>query len=98
MVNNRAVRVQTVAVPETAPKVDTGLVVRTIIYIVAIVNAIAAMLGYDFNLNVDENFIYEGVTILFTLGGFASAYWKNNNVTKEARIKDATAKQVVPRP
>jgi SPP1 family holin len=76
------------------PKVATGLVVRTVVYLAAIVNAIAAYFGFDFNLDVDQNFVYEGVTIVALIGSFASAYWKNNDVTKKARAKAKVAKNV----
>lgn len=87
-------RVQSVAVPTEAPKVDKGMVVRTIIYIVAIVNAIAALFGWDFHFFVDEAMVYEIVTVIFTVGAFASAYWKDNDIKKETRIKKAAAQQV----
>lgn len=98
MANNKSlgekVKIQSVEVPTEAPNVDSSLVVRTIIYIIAIVNAAAAFLGFDFSIPTHYDFIYDGVSLVFVVGSFFHAYWRNNNVTKSARVKDAAAKQV----
>lgn len=85
---------KSVHVPEEAPKVSTSLVVRTIVYIVAIINGVAAFLGYDLGLEVNQEFVYELVSLIFMGGAFIDAYWRNNDLTKKARIKSEAAKQV----
>ncbi|QZA69634.1 holin [Bacillus phage 035JT004] len=94
MAENKNVKVQEVEIPTEAPNVTSGLVVRTIIYLIAIVNAAAAFLGFDLNIPTDYNFIYDGVSLVFFIGSFVHAYWRNNNVRKEARIVEEVAKQL----
>ncbi|QZA69074.1 holin [Bacillus phage 010DV004] len=94
MAENTKVNVQEVEIPTEAPNVTSGLVVRTIIYLIAIVNAAAAFLGFDLNIPTDYNFIYDGVSLVFFIGSFVHAYWRNNNVRKEARIVEEVAKQL----
>jgi SPP1 family holin len=93
-VDNKQPETQVVVVPAEAPKVNVNLVVRTIIYLFAIVNAAAAYFGFDFNIEVSGDFIYEGVSLVFGVGAFISAYWKNNDITKGARIKAKAAEQI----
>ena len=92
--NPLKVKVQSVEVPTEAPKVEAKLVVTTIIYLIAIVNAAAAFLGFDLNIPTDYNFIYDGVSLVFLGGSFFHAYWKNNDISKKARIKAQAAKQI----
>lgn len=73
--------------PTEAPKVGPKLVVTTIIYLIAIVNAAAASLGFNFNIDADYEFIYQGVSLVFMVGSFIHAYWKNNDVTKKPVLK-----------
>ena len=86
--------IQSVEVPVVAPKVSPALIVQTLVYLVAIINAGAALFGFDFNIEADQDFLYEGVTLAFTAGTFIMGVWKNHNYTKEARIKEEAAKQV----
>jgi SPP1 family holin len=83
-----------VEVPEQAPKVSVKLVVATIVYIIAIVNAVAVFLGFDLNITPDVDKIYEGVSLAFALGAFGIGVFKNHNYTKAARIKKEVAKQI----
>lgn len=94
MAENKSAQVQEVEIPTEAPKVSSKLVVTTIIYLIAIVNAAAAFLGFDFNIPTNYDFIYDGVSLVFFAGSFFHAYWKNNDITKKARIKAEVAKQV----
>lgn len=86
---------KSVEVPVEAPAVDSALVVRTVVYLVAIINAIAAYFGFDFNLPVKDGAIYQVVSVVFAVGSFVHAYWKNQNITKAARIKAVVGNQVV---
>ncbi|AGK86966.1 holin [Bacillus phage SIOphi] len=94
MAENKKVKAKVVEVPTEAPKVGPKLVVTTIIYLIAIVNAAAASLGFNFNIDADYEFIYQGVSLVFMVGSFIHAYWKNNDVTKKARIKAEVSKQI----
>lgn len=94
MAENKNVQVQEVEIPTEAPKVTTGLVVRTIIYLIAIVNAAAAFLGFNFVIPADYDFIYRGVSLAFGLGSFVHAYWRNNDISKGARTAREVAKQL----
>lgn len=95
MDNNEAkVEVKQVEVPVEAPKMSKDLVIRTIIYVVVMVNAISAYFGFDFNIKANYDAIYDIVSIVAAVITFVHAYWKNNNVTKQARIIDEAAKQL----
>ncbi|QIW88741.1 putative holin [Bacillus phage P59] len=95
---NEKMQVKTVSevveVPVEAPKVNSSLVALTVIYLIAIINAAAAMFGFDLNIQANEDKIYEGFSIIFTAGSFIVGVWKNHNFTKQARIKAAAAEQV----
>lgn len=86
--------VQTVVVPAEAPSIDKGLVVRSIVYLILIVNSVAAHFGLAFHLNGNEEFIYQVVSDVLLVLSFVQAYWKNNNISKAARIIDKVAEQV----
>jgi SPP1 family holin len=90
-------KTQVVEVPTKAPKVDAKLVTTTIVYLVAIVNSIAALFGFDLDITANSNTIYEGASLVFGLGTFLFGVWKNNNFSKRARIKEHAAKQVDPK-
>lgn len=63
---------------------DTQLIVRLIVSIIAAVNAVAAMLGYG-PLDISEDMIYTSVSVIFMIGTWIWGFWKNNNFTKEAK-------------
>lgn len=86
--------VQTVVVPNDAPSIDKGLVVRSIVYIIVLVNAVAAHFGFHFHLNGNEDSIYNYVSDGLLVLSFVQAYWKNNNLSKAARIIDKVAEQI----
>lgn len=86
--------VQTVVVPAEAPSIDKGLVVRSIVYLILIVNSLAAHFGFGFHLNANEDFIYQIVSDALLVLSFVQAYWKNNNISKAARIVDKVAEQI----
>ena len=62
-------------------KVDT--IARTIVLILALINQVLAMCGKNVLSFADET-VYELVTLLFTIGASAWAWWKNNSITKKA--------------
>lgn len=86
---------QQVFVPIAAPKVDAGMIVRTVVFVLALVNGIAAIFGYHWNLSIDQAQAYNVISAVLMAATGAWAWWKNNNVTKSARVKQAVANQVV---
>lgn len=83
-------------VPIEAPKVNAGLIVRCLVYLAAIVNGVAAFFGWDFHLEISQDWMYNLASMVFMVGSFVHAFWKNQNVSKKARIKEAVADQVHP--
>lgn len=86
---------QSVFVPVTAPTVDAGMIVRTLVFVLSLINGIAAMFGLHWNLSVNQEQVYNILSAAILFGSGLWAAWKNNNVTKQARIKQAVANQVV---
>lgn len=86
-----------VQVPEEAPQLSVGLIVRLILYVVVLINAVADMCGLSVHIVPDENKLYEAVTAASVLITFGIAVWKNHDFSKIARIKSAVAKQVDPK-
>lgn len=68
-------------------KVDT--IVRTIVLVIALVNQILAIAGKD-AFPVTEDQVYQGVTLIATVGASVWAWWKNNSFTKPAIEADKT--------
>lgn len=86
---------ETVFVPIKAPRIDASMVVRTIVFLLSLINAIAGLFGFHWNLKIDQEMTYNIVSAAFLFGSSIYAAWKNNNITKKARIKQAVADQVV---
>lgn len=63
--------------------VTTGTIARTIVLILALANQVLAMCGKQV-LNIADDDIYQTVSLLFTIGASAAAWWKNNSFTQEA--------------
>ena len=68
-------------------KVDT--VVRTIVLIIALANQVLAIAGKS-AFPVTEDQVYQGVTLIVTVGASVWAWWKNNSFTKPAIEADKT--------
>jgi len=64
------------------------MIIRTILLVIALVNQTLTSLGKN-PLPFSDETIYELLTLLFTIGTTAWAWWKNNSVTKEAIEADA---------
>lgn len=86
---------QQVLVPVEAPNVDAMMIVRTLVFVVALVNAVAAIFGFNFHLTINQQIWYDGISAFLVVASGAYGYWKNNNFTKQARIKAEVAKQIV---
>lgn len=63
--------------------VTAGTIARTIVLILALANQVLAMCGKQV-LNIADDDIYQIVSIVFTIGASAAAWWKNNSFTQEA--------------
>ena len=68
-------------------KKDT--IIRTIILALALVNQVFALVGIP-QLEIDDDTIYQTVTLLATIGSAVWAWWKNNSFTKAAQAADDT--------
>lgn len=85
---------KSVYVPVEVPKVEPMMIVRLLVFLVALVNAVASMLGYHLDLAVDQQNAYDIISALFLLGSGFYATWKNNNISKQSRVQAHVAKQV----
>lgn len=63
--------------------VTAGTIARTIVLLLALANQVLAMCGKQV-LNISDDDIYQVVSIVFTIGASAVAWWKNNSFTQEA--------------
>ena len=63
--------------------ITAGTIARTIVLLLALANQVLAMSGKQV-LNIADDDIYQVVSILFTIGASAVAWWKNNSFTQEA--------------
>ncbi|HIZ76538.1 MAG TPA: phage holin [Firmicutes bacterium] len=68
-------------------KKDT--IVRTIVLALALINQIFALVGIP-QLNIDDDTIYQAVTLIVTIVSSVWAWWKNNSFTRAARAADET--------
>jgi len=89
--------VQQVQVPVEAPKFSAGLVVRTIVALLAMVNFFASLFGFDLGLGLDagqQQGIYVFVSGIVQVIAGLPMVWNNNNVTKKARKKQVASDQI----
>lgn len=63
---------------------DTQLIVRLIVSIVAVINSVCSMAGFPL-LNLGEEQITEAVNVAILVAAWAWGFWKNNNFTKQAK-------------
>ncbi len=61
--------------------------VRLIVMAIAMLNQTLTMFGWN-PLPYSDEQIYEGVSAVFAIASTLWAYWKNNNITPEARKAD----------
>jgi len=83
-----------VFVPESAPKIGAATIVRFIVFGVALINAIARLCGHELGLEIDQNVTYDIVSAVLLFGSASQMAWKNNAVTKQARLREHAAKQI----
>lgn len=72
---------------------DTQLIVRVIVSLIAMINACAAAFGFD-PLNVDEGTIYTVVSFVAAVAAWAWGFWKNNNFTEAAKKGQAVVDEM----
>nr|USE63114.1 holin V [Bacillus phage Vp4] len=81
-------------IPQEAPPISPGTIVRFVVFLVALVNAVASLLGHELGLQVDQSVLYDVLSALFLMGSSLHMAWKNNNITKQARIKAHATEQI----
>lgn len=59
-------------------------ITRLVIAVILLVNAVLTAKGYN-PIPFNENAVTEAITQLFAAAGVVWVWWKNNNVTHEAR-------------
>ena len=67
--------------------VTAGTIARTIVLLLALANQVLAMCGKQV-LNISDDDIYQVVSIVFTIGASAVAWWKNNSFSQTASKAD----------
>ena len=68
---------------------DTQLIVRIIVSIIAFVNLLASNFGFN-PLNLDEGTVYTVVSAIAALVAWVWGFWKNNNFTEAAKAAQET--------
>lgn len=72
--------------------ITAGTIARTIVLILALANQVLAMCGKQV-LNIADDDIYQIVSIVFTIGASAVAWWKNNSFSQAAINADKFLKK-----
>ncbi|WP_241733372.1 phage holin [Bifidobacterium dentium] len=72
----------------TTPKIDSGTISRFLVLLLALVNQALTMFGHPV-LNIDDTTITQLVSLAWTAGSAIWCYWKDNDVTRHARVKKA---------
>ena len=63
--------------------IKTDTIVRTIVLVIALANQVLAIAGKE-EFPITEDQVYQGVTLIVTIGASVWAWWKNNSFTKAA--------------
>jgi len=74
-------------------KLDAGTLARTIVLFIALLNQIFAISGIAV-LDINENDVYQLVSLLFTVGSALVSWWKNNSFSEEAIEGDKLMKEL----
>lgn len=67
--------------------INSGTVSRTIVLVLALVNQCLVMFGKS-PLNIADEDVAAAVSLVFTVGAAAVAWWKNNSFTQRAITAD----------
>lgn len=74
-------------------KVDKATIARTVVLVVALINQVLTMGGYN-PLPWANEAVYEGVTAALTVAASLTAWWKNNSFTQAAIEADEKLKEL----
>lgn len=74
-------------------RIEKGTIARTVVLIVALINQVMSMTGYN-PLPFADEAVYEGVTAILTVFGALWAWWKNNSFTTAAIQADQKLKEL----
>ena len=72
--------------------ITAGTIARTIVLLLALANQVLVMCGKQV-LNIADDDIYQIVSIVFTIGASAVAWWKNNSFSQAAINADKFLKK-----
>ena len=72
--------------------ISAGTIARTIVLLLALANQVLVMCGKQV-LNIADDDIYQIVSIVFTIGASAVAWWKNNSFSLAAINADKFLKK-----
>lgn len=64
-------------------KIKKETIIRTVILAVALINQVLTLFGYSI-LPISNEQITEIISLIFTIGASAWAWWKNNSFTQAA--------------
>ncbi len=62
-------------------------IIRTVVLALALINQVLTVFGYHV-IPIDDAQIAELISLIFTIGASAWAWWKNNSFTKNAIAAD----------
>lgn len=74
-------------------QVSAETIARTIVLMLALINQVLAILGKG-TIDIAENDLYQVISLLFTIGSTAAAWWKNNSFTAAAIEADERLKEL----
>ncbi|WP_086350250.1 phage holin [Candidatus Enterococcus clewellii] len=74
-------------------QVSAETIARTIVLMLALINQVLAILGKG-TIDIAENDLYQVISLLFTIGSTAVAWWKNNSFTAAAIEADERLKEL----
>ena len=74
-------------------QISSGTIARTVVLLLALVNQILTICGWN-PLPFSEEETYEGISTLLTVGASLWAWWKNNSFTTAACEADRYLKAV----
>lgn len=78
---------------EAVQGISAGTIARTVCLFIALANQIMVMCGIT-PIQLDDNTVYEFVSVLFTVVTALVAWWKNNSFTVQAREADVYKKEL----
>ncbi|MBR4086239.1 MAG: phage holin [Clostridia bacterium] len=68
-------------------QISNGTIARTVVLVFALVNQVLTICGWN-PLPFSEEGVYEGISLLLTVGASLLAWWKNNSFTPAAIAAD----------